>query len=65
MQALLVGLLLLSIAAGLMFIVRPNRPGGHPRFLQFDAAMVVYPPVILVFIAFGIAALLSWLLGSH
>ena len=65
MQALLVGLLLLSIAAGLMFIVRPNRPGGHTRFLQFDAAMGVYPPVILVFIAFGIAALLSWLLGSH
>ena len=65
MTQLWVGALLLIIAAGLMFIVRPNRPTGHPRFLQFDAAMVLYPPLILVFLAFGTAAIVAWLLSSH
>ena len=52
---LLIGSLLLAIACVLVFIGMPNKSGQHPRFLQFEASMVLYPPVILVFFAMGAA----------
>lgn len=33
---ILIGIVLLAIAVGLIFIGRPNKAGVHPRFLQFD-----------------------------
>jgi hypothetical protein len=57
---ILIGFVLLAVAAGLIFIGRPNKAGVHPRFLQFDAALVLFPPVVgLALIALSIAFL--WL----
>ena len=56
------GIAMLAIAGILIFIGRPNRAGEHPKFLRFDAALVLYPPVILSFIGLGAAALISGLL---
>lgn len=55
--ALLIGLLLIWKG-------RPDRSGVHPRFLQFEAALVLFPPVVLVFLAFGTVTIVSELLGK-
>ena len=58
------GLVVLAVAAILILAGRPNSAGEHPRFLRFGAALVLYPPCILVFIALGVAAVISGLLGK-
>jgi len=58
------GIAMLSLAAFLVFVGRPNRAGEHPKFLRFDAALVLYPPIILVFIGLGVAAIISGLLAK-
>ena len=60
-----IGLALIGIAILLIVIGRPNKAGVHPRFMQFGAASVLYPPLIMVFFAFGAAAVISALLGIH
>ena len=60
---LLVGLLLIAIAGVLIFIGRPDRSGKHRAFFQFESSLVLYPPVILVFFAMGMAEVVSALLG--
>jgi hypothetical protein len=60
-----IGLAMVVPAAGLVYLGRPDRKGRHPRLLQFGAALVPYPPVVLVVLAFGVAELLdalSWAL---
>ena len=64
MNNLIIGVVLVLLAAGLVLICRPNRAGQHPRFLRFEASLVLFPPVILVFAAFGMAAIISGLLGT-
>jgi hypothetical protein len=59
-QDLLVGLGSLAVAFGLLFIALPNRQGESARFLQFQAAPMVYPPAVLIFFAIGFAGLISW-----
>lgn len=56
------GLIMLAVAAILIVIGLPNKVGEHPKFLRFGAALVLYPPFILVFIALGAAAVISGLL---
>lgn len=53
------GLALLGVGMILMLIARPNKAGESPRFLRFDAALVLFPPVVLVFVALGLAMLIS------
>ena len=53
------GIAMLGIAAMSIFIGRPDRAGVHRRFLRFNAAQVLYPPVILVFFALGTAAVIT------
>ena len=53
------GIAMLVIALVLIWVGRPDKAGVHPRFLRFDAALVVYPPVILAFTAMGVAAVIS------
>ena len=53
------GIAMLVIALILIVLGRPNRNGVHRRFLRFNAAMVLYPPVILAFIALGVAAVIG------
>jgi hypothetical protein len=47
------GLALLAVAMLLFYIGRPDKDGNSPKFLQFSAALVLYPPVVLIFFAFG------------
>jgi len=53
------GIAMLGIAAVLIWIGRPDKAGVHPSFLRFEAALVLYPPVILAFTAMGLAAVIS------
>jgi hypothetical protein len=53
------GTAMLVTALVLILVGRPDKAGVHPRFLRFDAAMVLYPPIILVLFAVGVAAVLS------
>ena len=59
MNGSLIGIVLLAIGISLIFIGRPNKAGVHPRFLQFEASSVLYPPLVLVFFAGGAAALIA------
>ena len=56
---LLTGIAMLAIAIILILVGRPNKAGVHPRFLRFEAALVLYPPIILAFTAMGTAAVIS------
>jgi hypothetical protein len=58
------GIVMLGIGIALIWVGRPDRTGMHPKFLQFNAALVLYPPVILVFLAFGATAIISSLLAK-
>lgn len=53
------GLTMLAAAVTLILIGRPNREGIHPKLLRFEAAVVLYPPVILTLAVFGAAAVIS------
>lgn len=50
-----IGLVLVCVAAGLIFVGMPDKNHVSPRFLRFGAALVLYPPVVLVVLSFGIA----------
>jgi hypothetical protein len=47
------GIAMLGIAAVLIWIGRPDKAGVHPSFLRFEAALVLYPPVILALPRWG------------
>ena len=53
------GIAMPSIGALMIWAGRPDKAGFHPSFLRFDAALVLYPPIILAFFAMGVAAVLS------
>jgi hypothetical protein len=57
---LLIGIVALIIAVGLFGVALPNKSGESPRFLLFYAAPMVYPAAVLIFLALGIAELISW-----
>jgi hypothetical protein len=45
------GIAMLVSAMVLIRVGRPDKAGVHPSFLRFDAALVLYPTVILTFTA--------------
>lgn len=53
------GIAMLVIAFVLIWVGRPDKTGLHPSFLRFNAALVVYPPIILAFSAIGAAAVIG------
>jgi hypothetical protein len=53
------GTAMLVIGFVLIWIGRPDRTGLHPSFLRFNAALVIYPPIILALMAMGAAAVIS------
>jgi hypothetical protein len=55
----LIGVVLLIIGAALLYIGVPNKAGQHPRFLRFDASVVLYPPLIMIFGAMGVVEIVS------
>ena len=52
------GIGMLAIAFLMIWFGLPNRDGTHRRFLRFSAAQVLYPPMIHVFIALGVASMI-------
>ena len=48
------GLVLFVVGVFLIFIGMPKH-GITPRFLRFDAALVIYPAVVMTFLVFGVA----------
>ena len=50
---------MLAVALLLIWVARPNRDGVHPRFLRFNAALVIYPPIVIAFFALGLAAVIG------
>lgn len=59
-EDLLVGLVALAVAVVLLVVGLPNRRGESRRFLRSYAAPMLYPAIILVFVAIGVAELISW-----
>ena len=55
---IVVGILCLLTALTLMLLARPRR-GVSPRWLGNGGLAVVYPAIILVFIAFGCGLLVT------
>ena len=53
-----IGLALLALAAALIYLGLPDKQGNSPRFLQFGAALVLYPPAVMAVLTFGVAELL-------
>lgn len=60
---LLIGLALIAVSGVLLFLGLPDKSGKHRAFLQFEASLVLYPPVILVVLAMGMAEAITGLLG--
>jgi ABC-type multidrug transport system permease subunit len=52
-----IGAALVVVAVILVFIGIPKH-GESPRFLRFDASVVIYPAVIMSFLAFGVGLML-------
>jgi len=63
-QKLWIGVISLAIAAGLIFIGLPDKDGVSPRFLRFEAAVVLYPPLVMIFLVGGAAELIAALLTA-
>lgn len=53
------GMLMLAVALLLIWLGRPDKAGVHRQFLRFNAALVLYPPLILSCFAFGAATIIS------
>ena len=58
-----IGVAFVVVAAVLLIIGLP-RHGGSPRFLRFESSVVLYPPLIMTFLAFGVALMLRAYTGS-
>jgi hypothetical protein len=56
---LFAGMATLAMAFLLILVGRPNKAGMHRKFLRFDAALVLYPPLVLACFAFGVATIIS------
>ena len=52
-----IGAALVVVAVILVFIGIPKH-GESPRFLRFDASVVIHPAVIMSFLAFGVGLML-------
>jgi hypothetical protein len=59
-QDLLIGIVALIAAASLFIVGKPTKHGESPRFLQFYAAPMVYPAIVLIFFTLGIAEVITW-----
>ena len=52
-----IGLVLFVVGVLLVIIGMPKH-GESPRFLRFEASLVLYPAVVMVFLAFGVMMML-------
>jgi len=58
------GTVMLAGAFLLIWVGRPDKSGVHRKFMRFNAALVLYPPLILSCFAFGVAAIVSSWTGN-
>ena len=58
-MSLYAGMLMLAVALLLIWVGRPNKAGIHRKFMRFNAALVLYPPLVLACFAFGVVAIIS------
>jgi hypothetical protein len=56
---LVIGGALCAVGLALLFIGLPRNGGVSPRFLQFAAATILYPPLVMVFLVLGTAEIIS------
>ena len=56
-QGITIGVVMCAVGVLLVFIGMPKH-GVTPRFLRFEASMVLFPPIVLTFLAFGAALIL-------
>ena len=61
----LVGAALFIAAAFLLYVGLPNREGESPRFLRFEAAPLLYPPIIIALLVGSIAMILTGYFNPH
>jgi hypothetical protein len=52
-----IGVVFLAVGVVLLLIGMP-RHGVTPRYLRFEAAVVLYPGLVMIFFAFGVAMML-------
>ena len=52
------------VAAAVLLIIGIPRHGESPRFLRFESSLVLYPPLIMTFLVFGVALMLRAYTGS-
>ena len=62
---ILVGTASVAVAAALQWIGMPGKSGISPRFLRFELAPLIYPPLILAIFAIGAANLISAIVGGR
>ena len=62
-ENIIIGGLLVAVGAVLVGIGLPDKAGKSPKFLQFNAALVLYPGLIMAFLGLGAAELLMGLAG--
>ena len=53
------GMAMVVVALLLIWFGRPNKEGVHPGFLKFNSALVLFPPLVLLCFAFGIATIVA------
>ena len=57
LEGITIGVVLFAVGV-LLFVIGIPKLGVSPRFLRFDAALVLYPALIMACLAFGTALLL-------
>jgi hypothetical protein len=57
-----IGLASLAVGIVLILVGWPDKAGNQRKFLRFSSALVLYPPLILAFLALGLAAVIGSLL---
>ena len=55
----IIGAALVLLAVVLLFAGMPRKNGEMPRFLRFQAARMIYAPLILATFVLGVAELIS------
>lgn len=50
-----IGGIMVVIGVILVGIALPDKAGQSPRFLRFEAALVLYPGLVMIFLALGAA----------
>jgi hypothetical protein len=48
-----------TVLLGIVVFIGLPKKGVSPRFLRFDAALVLYPGIVMIFLTMGVAMILK------